>query len=150
VRSLRARLKRPNLVPILVGAGIPWFCCLSTLLVSVWLNDEALNRYADEVLAYPLPARTEEVGRRAEVGLAPGASGSHCDFVVTRFLVTYLSCDEIRAYYLDARFPAADGNEDFPPLLDTRCGEGAEINGRLPVTVTVTDYGHTAYDPRCW
>lgn len=155
MRILRGKIRNIGLASIVPGALVSIICCcivayLSTICVGTLAYESMLKTYADTFFSYPLPPGTEEVERHADVDLAPGASGSHCDFIASRSLLTVLSCQEMDAYFREAEFPGASGTRRYPPWLDVDCDEQQGPDGLLRVTVTLTDWNWPAYHPRCW
>lgn len=144
------------IAPLTPLTVIPALCLVMTVLPMV-LNNLDLQRFAEGLFSYPLPPRTEELARRADVGLL-GGNGNHCDFVASRVLVTDLSRDEIEVYYREVLLPAVSGPSESVKMYGTKgllpveltFDEGPSADGRLHVTVTLADIGHPASDWRCW
>ena len=67
-------------------------------------NDRILDLFGEPFLALPLPPDTEEV-RTVEIWGNLDEEDMGCDFRVQRVLLTTLSEEEIRAYYVTVGFP---------------------------------------------
>jgi hypothetical protein len=130
----------------------PVICCGLAIGFPIWLNNQRLLSFADNLYNYPLPPHTEVAARHAEVGLM--GNGNHCDFVVSQTLVSTVSRDAIEAYYQDVALPAVskDSQSATNGLIRVRLSfdDSTALAGQVRFTVTLADIGYPpGFDIRC-
>lgn len=149
------------LVTILFLCAFPLFPLSIFGLHDMLRNNLQLRKYSAEVYAYPLPPNSEIVVTNQSVGLGPGASGNHCDFIVEMTITSTLSEDEVITYYDGVTFSPARSDYQgfldysatgyhtpvpaFVHLIDTN-----EVTGQNTYEISVSDYGYPpGFDIRC-
>jgi hypothetical protein len=127
-------------------------CCGLALGFPIWLNNQRLQSFAENLYKYPLPPNTEVVARHAEVGLM--GNGNHCDFLASQTLVSAISRDEIEAYYQAVALPAVGSDSrsaiNGRILVGLSFADAASLAGQVYFTVTLADTGYPpGFDIRC-
>jgi hypothetical protein len=90
-------------------------------------NTVRLTIFALPLFWYPLPAQTEVLSYRSEVGVLDGA-GNHCDFRATMRLHTALTEQAIRDYYKRVSFPTVGAESGMAAI--------AGLNNAVPIWVS--------------
>jgi hypothetical protein len=147
--------------------AIAWFflpfvstalCCYLPLSTPLLVNNYQLSKFASNLYDYPLPPRTQVIGRFEEVGLT--GNSNHCDFLAQQTMLTSLSQQEIEEYYADVLFPPVrSGKQSFHDSYSSRIHppvrphlEFWEVwnKGQLKFNLSLFDHGYPAgLDYRC-
>jgi hypothetical protein len=150
-------VKKQSCLPLAISlAVIPLVFCGLAVWFPMSTNNLRLERFAQNLYEYPLPADTTVLTQHAE--LSKVGNGSNCSYEVQQSMVSTLPREAIEQYYEDVMLPRVsfgaqwDGRYDSPTVTEIRLefDESQTDERKSYFTLSLFDVGlDVTLDIRC-
>jgi len=137
-----------NHTPLWIAVLIaPCIVCIGLTTFPVIFHNTQLDRFSDNLYAYPLPLETTILSRKQDISLR--GNGNHCDFYAEQIMSTKLSRQEIETHYSGLELPGI-GIENDKVFVNVSFDELPSNVDDLVFKIDILDFGNPTYlDFRC-